>query len=262
MAHGKVLLIRPTTTTDRVTGSEDAASEHLGLGYLAAYLETHGCDVDVCDTVLEKASSKDVTERVSAGDYPLVGITVPSQKGIFRVLELARAIKQVRPDSHVCLGGQFPTIVHDLLLRDFPCLDSVVRGEGEVPLVALASRVLAGLGVEGVPGLTCRRDGQVVSMPPAMPVENLDDLPFPKRSATPAPWGNIRLAGMVSSRGCQYKCPYCSIHTFYGCSQWRGRSVANVIDEMAHLATDGVYQGFNFSDDTFVPPGPAGQDPG
>jgi anaerobic magnesium-protoporphyrin IX monomethyl ester cyclase len=259
LAQGKVLLIRPTTTMDALAASEDAVSEHLGLGYLAAYLETHGCEVDVCDTVLEKATNREVAGRVSVGDYPLVGIAVPSQRGIFKVLELARAIKEVRPDSHVCLGGHFPTIVHDLLLRDFPCLDSVVRGEGEEPFLALASHVLGGRRAENVPGLTFRGDGRVVSTPPAMPVENLDDLPFPKRSATPAPWGSIRYAGMVSSRGCQYKCPYCSIHTFYGCSQWRGRSIANVVDEMAELASGGVYQGFSFSDDTFVPPGPTGR---
>jgi len=259
LAHGKVLLVRPTTTSDPVAASEDAVSEHLGLGYLAAYLETHGCDVDVCDTVLEKATNQDVAERVSAGDYPLVGIAVPSQRGIFKVLELARAIKEVRPDAHVCLGGHFPTIVHDRLLRDFPCLDSVVRGEGEEPLLALVASVLDRRKAESVPGLTFRRDGRVVSTPPAMPLEKLDDLPFPKRSLPPAPWGDIRYAGMVSSRGCQYRCPYCSIATFYGCSQWRGRSVANVVDEMAELAAGGGYQGFSFSDDTFVPPGPVGR---
>ncbi len=256
----RVLLIRTETVLDEGIRAEDSTFEHLGLGYLASYLDSHGCAVDLADLVLGPMTPKDVRDRVAAGLYGLVGITIPWQQAIGSGLELARELKQARPDVHVCLGGHFPTAAHDLLLRDFPQIDSVVRGEGEIPLLALTSRIMSGRPLSGISGLTFRQAGAVVAEPLAAPVADLDVLPFPRRDLIPPRSGNLQYAEIVSSRGCQFHCSYCSISNFYGQGLWRGRGIANIVAEMAEIYHRLGCKGFYFSDDNFVPPGPAGRE--
>lgn len=145
--QSSIFLIRPPGISER---AESKTFEHLGLGYLAAYLNGDGIQVQICDNTLSPEPVADVVKKVSSGRYPLVGITVPSQECIFEALMLAEEMKHACPDTHITLGGHFPTAAHDLLLKDFPYLDSVVRGEGEQPLLELAKSIIQGRDIQGI----------------------------------------------------------------------------------------------------------------
>lgn len=251
-----VLLVRPF---DGVR-AEDKTYDHLGIGYLSSYLESRGIRADVSDMVLgTESTTAEVARRVSESAYRLVGISATSQLGFPEVVEVARAIKRDSPSTHICIGGHFPTVAHDKLLRDFDCFDSVVRGEGEEPLHDLATRVLGGKELVGLHGVTYRHQDEVVVGPRADLIQDLDTLPFPKRHFMPPEYGGIRYATMVSSRGCQYRCSFCSVQAFYGCG-WRARSADNIVAEMVELHQREGCDGFDFADDSFIPVGQEGSE--
>lgn len=251
----RILLIRPS---DRVPSPEDVTYEHLGLGYLSAYLQTHGIEVDTWDLVQQPKTDEEFLRLVATGDYSVVGVTASYQDAVPPAVEVARLVKQARPDLHVCFGGHFPTASHDLMLRDFPDIDSVVRGEGESPFLEVARRLGRKQPLDGVKGLTHRRAAEVVVEEPASSIPNLDDLPFPDRGCLPDAGVGIRYASLESSRGCQFRCTFCSIENFYGPGNWRARTVENIVDEMCHLYEHHGCRGFYFADDNFVAPGDAG----
>ncbi|HYW53981.1 MAG TPA: radical SAM protein [Dongiaceae bacterium] len=241
-------------------GAEEVTYEHLGLGYLAGYLEQHGVAVDLYDAVLEDCSIDEIAQRVRTTRPALVGITVPSQRALPSVSEHALAVKTASPQTHICIGGHFPTQVPELLMRDFTFLDSVVRGEGEKPLLELATRLINGQPVDGVPSLTHWRGDEIVSEPLAPTFADIDEIPFPRRRRLPLRMGGVQYATIVSSRGCDYKCTFCSIHAFYDSAglRWRMRSVNNVVREMVELRERWGCTGFFFADDNFLRPGAAG----
>ncbi|MDH3365274.1 MAG: radical SAM protein, partial [Thermoplasmata archaeon] len=91
-------------------------------------------------------------------------------------------------------------------------------------------------------------------------VEDLDSLPFPDRSLLPEiDYGytheNIRLTygkftTISSSRGCPFRCSYCSCAMFSK-RIWRPRSPENVVDELERIYCDG-YECCVFVDDNLT----------
>ncbi len=84
-------------------------------------------------------------------------------------------------------------------------------------------------------------------------IHNLDDLPFPARDHLPQ---IMKMGGEVlisASRGCFYRCTFCSIPDFFDHS-WRSRSPANVVQELKHLVSTYGYSTFWFIDDDFFAP--------
>lgn len=111
-----------------------------GILYLAGYLRRAGVEayVRVHD---EDRSPKDIarsTEALIARVRPrLVGISLKWFHHVHRALVLARAVKRVDPTIQVVLGGNSATAWWRELLA-FDCVDHVVLGDGERPLLALA----------------------------------------------------------------------------------------------------------------------------
>ena len=102
--------------------------------------------------------------------------------------------------------------------------------------------------METVHGLYWRKDGQIVVNPPAGLIQNLDGIPYPAHdlfkinrytNLQPLTDGldkNARAFTIMTSRGCPYKCTYCS-KPITG-DTWRARSVDNVIGEWRWLVRD------------------------
>jgi anaerobic magnesium-protoporphyrin IX monomethyl ester cyclase len=80
-------------------------------------------------------------------------------------------------------------------------------------------------------------------------IEDLDSIPLPDRSVVDNPnrifdWvGYVfpevpPIATMVSSRGCPFRCNFCTPTSSFACG-WRGRSAENVLQELLQLAEEG-----------------------
>lgn len=112
-------------------------------------------------------------------------------------------------------------------------------------------------------GLTYRTGPDIVTNPARPNASDLDCLPFPARDTLPLVLtaGNAPL--IYSSRGCNCRCEFCSVHKFYrssGNGQWRGRSPKNVVDEMEEIANQFGIKEFAFADEQFMGHGRTGMD--
>ena len=225
----------------------------LGLGYLAAVLEKNQYEVDVLDCQVLKLSYEKVRDEISKRQPNIVGITSATLT-YKSALHIAKIAKEVNPDCTTILGGCHATFWDDKALQECPCLDIVVRKEGENTLLELVRRLDSGKNFGDVLGTTCRKDGKVVKNPDRPYIENLDELPFPAHHLWPIErlrkYGKL-IFPLTTSRGCVHWCDFCTAVRMGG-RKYRMRSPKNVVDELEFLYTTYGVDQFTFYDDAFT----------
>lgn len=225
--------------------------ENLSTRYLAAVLRAKGYSVELAS--FSKADEAENVISIAQTSKPrLIGLSVIFQYRAPEFLDLAAELRRTCPGAHITCGGHFPTFAAPELLRDYPQLDSVVRGEGELTLVELVEKLAAVDKWGSIAGISFRQDGRVVSNPPRHLISDLDSIPFPARDTVPQRHAGIGISPIVGSRGCYRSCSFCSIRAFYASSGGklqRFRSVSNILDEMELLCRRGGVRFFVFNDD-------------
>jgi len=78
----------------------------------------------------------------------------------------------------IALGGPHVTFTVEETLRRCHRVDVVARAKGIRVVIDLARALAGGAGLEGVPGISFRRDGQIVENPPP-PLIDVKRLPLP-----------------------------------------------------------------------------------
>jgi len=161
---------------------------------------------------------------------------------------LLRAIKASLPRALTVYGGVFPSYHAGEILAAEPAVDSIVQGEGEAASVELFSALEAcRLGRAGgasllsdlapIPGVSFRRDADVVTGPPRPPIGDLDA--FRTGWELIDDWDRYRCFGLGRaaivqfSRGCPYSCTYCGQHGFW--VRWRHRDPEGLAQEVEEL---------------------------
>ena len=247
----RVLLLSPPFTKPQY--GKYRIGETLGVRYLAAFLEVKGHKVDVLEPSLSQSSIKDTAKAILKEDYDLVGFTVP-YGGLFpNVLKVIKTIRDAGFKGHITIGGHFPTFEHNDILRYYKHIDSVVRHEGEHTLLALVNNLDEQNNFKTIPGLSYREGEKLLVNPPRPLIENLDELPFPKRDEY-SRYNEGDHYAMVTSRGCYGNCSFCSVRAFYGYDKalWRFRSPENVVDEIEYLVDNYSAKVISFMDDNFM----------
>lgn len=251
----RILLVSPDS---KVWNSR--AHIHNGLGYLAGSLLANGyADVTLHDGAVEDQSVAQVLDRARADNrpYDVVGISAPTVL-IENAWQTARDAKT--RGAITLLGGPHLTLQPDESMQK-PEVDLVVRGEGEDAIVEIM-RVLEQSTVNGqrstvvgearfrsILGLSWRDTAGRVMHNLDRPLRpDLDKIPLPayhlfkiERYTNLQPLTDgldprARAYTIVTSRGCPYKCTYCS-KPITG-DTWRARSVANVLKEWRMLVKD------------------------
>src|SRR5215831_1661376 len=139
------------------------AAPPLALLALAPIAERRGLTVDIVDSTIEPAYRQRITQQLD--EAVCVGISIVTGPMILEAIEVARAVKSVRPDVPVILGGWHPSTLAEQSLSA-PYIDVVVRGQGEVTFDEILERLLAGETLEGIKGCSYRSpDGRVVHNP-------------------------------------------------------------------------------------------------
>ena len=217
---------------------------HNGLAYLAGALMHAGYrEVDIYDGAVERES---LELRLSREPFDIVGISSPTPL-IHAAWQAARIAKA--HGALTILGGPHPTLMPEESLQHAE-VDFVARGEGEQTVVEFARAVeTQGPVFRDILGLSYRAaSGAIVHNPPRPLARDLDAIPFPAyhlfkidryTNLQPLTDGLNRRARaytIVTSRGCPYKCTYCS-KPITG-NTWRARSVENVIAEWRMLVDD------------------------
>jgi anaerobic magnesium-protoporphyrin IX monomethyl ester cyclase len=215
----------------------------LGLGYLAATLREHGHPVDIYDAAIEEEPLEAVARR---GGYELLGISAVTPL-IVEAWAMAREGKRLGMTT--VLGGPHLTLMpEESLDAAHPEVDYVIQGEAEESIIEFVDALEGRRPMETVHGVFWRKNGGLEVNAPARLVPDLDAVPYPAhdlfkitRYANLQPLTDgldrkARAYTIMTSRGCPYKCTYCS-KPITG-NTWRPRSVENVIGEWRWLVRD------------------------
>jgi radical SAM superfamily enzyme YgiQ (UPF0313 family) len=271
----RILLVNPESKLPIDT----RISPPLGLAYLAAVSEQRGDQVRVHDGDIEDVPLEAVLREF---DPEVVGITANTTQisAAWRDALLARSISGVP----VVLGGPHPTSLPEESAAK-PFVDVVIRSEGEATWLELLSLWEQGIAVlkkrksddgskanpdtplpahlvpSGISGISFQDEsGNVVSTPdrPPIPAKELDKMPLPA-------WHLFKLdrytnlqptvdqvdglsLPILTSRGCPYRCSYCSQ---IGPRRWRARSVESVVAEWRWLVQEQGAAEIGVLDDSF-----------
>jgi len=268
----KVCLISAPTANQldsRAVGEMDASRimgelAPVGILSLAAVLEAKGLQpavVDLNRVYYEwlRDSNRDKTDfcgyagaRFAARDFDgfdFFGFsTVCSSYPV--TLRIAAEVKRAHPNSVVVLGGPQASVVDVPTLRAFPSIDLVVRGEAEQTLPELVDALGGGRSFADVPGLTFRRQNEIVRTPDAPLVLDLDALPFPAFHLFPDV-RNCRHFPLELGRGCPFSCTFCSTNDFFR-RRFRLKSPSHMIAEMRRVRQTYGVSSFELVHDMFT----------
>ena len=125
------------------------------------------------------------------------------------VLSLVRDIALVLPETKIWLGGPEVSYNGEELLKTYPEITGIMRGEGEQSFLSLLEYYLENKGEpEEIGGILFRRkDGSIGQGRPEWPaLLPLDVIPFPYQDTEDFAH---RIIYYESSRGCPFACSYC-----------------------------------------------------
>lgn len=236
----KILLVEPPDNGWALGGARLFVFEPLGLEYLAANLPGH--DVRILDMRFDP----DLAGALRAFAPDVVGFsgfTVHART----VRRLAAAVKAHDPRARVAFGGHHASVApDDCAWRE---LDAVLPGEGVFSFAELVAAWAGGADGAGVPGVRLVRDGALTDAV-ARAAEPLDRYPLPRRDLT-ARWREryfsewmSPIASVRTSRGCPFRCDFCSLWKTAEGKYWR-RSPEAVVDELRTVPSPNVF----FADD-------------
>ncbi|RMG12396.1 MAG: radical SAM protein [Planctomycetota bacterium] len=189
-----------------------------GLAVISAVLRAGGHEtrlVHANEKLFAVPSPEELCALVRDWEPGVVGFSLMSQQYPW-ALRAARALKEARPDLPLVAGGVHCTMVPEAVVAD-GAFDAVAVGEAELAFREFVDRLDRGEDVLGVPNL--RFPPRSLFNRRLTPVENPVG-PFPDLNTLPPCDYELfdleRIVrskhgwfGVLTSRGCPYKCTYC-----------------------------------------------------
>ncbi len=130
----------------------------MGVPAMADWLARRGRTVEIVHHALERCvdGAFDLVDHVARTRARVLCLDLHWHAQSRAVVELARRIRASLPDLPVVLGGYTASAFATEILEDYPWIDVVVRGDGEVALAALVDALLDGGPLDRVPNLVYR----------------------------------------------------------------------------------------------------------
>lgn len=218
---------------------------HLGIAYIASYLESHGVKSDIIDCSIHDYSIRNIIEDISNKTYDVIGLTAYfyNYKNIMR---LAYEIKKHNPNIFLFMEGYLPSLNYMRMKEAFALVDCLIVGEGEVTALNIVNNLKTGEWRK-YPGIAYLDENKVVYTGNSALVEDLDIFPTPKVC------NYMDVMPILTIRGCYSACTFCCSNGFRKVCDGRyvrRRSAKNVIDEIADLVNHGVKK-IQICDSTF-----------
>lgn len=230
---------------------------HFGLTSLAAYVREKMPAVKI--KVIEGLDPLGEVIRAKPDVVGFTSDTLVYKKTVQKAKQLREKIR-----APFILGGIHATA----LPGSFDSVFSLgVIGEGEITLVKLLE-VFQGQGrfdkkdLKKIKGVIFLDRGKLISTGRRELIKDIDQLPYPARDLTPMEeyylrnqlnlFGVRRLATLMTSRGCPYRCVFCGSPVQWG--RVRFHSPEYVVGEMKMLLRNYQIDGLMFWDDLFTAP--------
>jgi len=214
-----------------------------------------GYDVTYLDSIFESSDDKSFLDKIVKlnPDLLVYEAKTPTIKQSWSTVD---ELKEAVPDLNIAVCGDHVSVL-PLETMENSKIDYVITGgDFDVSMLDLAKHLDSGKDLPK--GVYFRENGKVVNTGQYELVKDLDKLPFIDRDIIP--WRNYHeswrlhdeFTYMMASRGCPYKCTFCSWPQMLYGSKLRFRGVSNVLDEMQMLVEKHGVKELFFDDDTFT----------
>ena len=213
-------------------------AEPIGVLHLVSALRLAGQDAVYADYSFCKSLDELDDLFVNAG---MICIAVSAAAKLDRARIVTDHLRKINPDAFFVAGGAYPSIFPEKSIDDMD-VDCVLVGEAEESMVELAEIIEKGGDFREIRNLVYRNtDGEYVINQRRPVVTDLDSIPFPARDVVDYDSylkEGMAEYGMVTTRGCPFKCIYCKPSTdlIFG-GGIRYRSAENVVKEIIELAS-------------------------
>jgi len=235
----------------------------MGLLMLAAVLEQNNYEVALLDfpwlvnqrdLIIDDEFSSKLARLTIEKTPDIIGFnTLCSSYPL--VLRMAQHCKELNPKVKIILGGPQASLVDLETLHNFPCVDIIVRGEGELTMIDLLDALKNGRNLGQVPGITYRNESQVTRTESRALIKDLDSLPLPAYhlidESIRSQKQSIGAWRISVGRGCPYHCAFCSTSLMWQ-RHYRLRGPAHIIKEILFLKERYGFINFGFEHDNLA----------
>jgi radical SAM superfamily enzyme YgiQ (UPF0313 family) len=227
--------------------AEASRADWIGVYLLAAFMDRNGHPSRAFAGYAHEAA--ELIESEMEFGVNVIGLSCDYENQT-EVEELSREIKDQWHIPVIVGGPQSIALGEDFFARSKA--DVVVRGEGEIPLLALLNFYVDGTGkLDNIRGISFLDDGKLVRTVDQEPIMNLDALPFPDPKLILDSWFRRNTASFLTARGCPFQCAFC--YEGGNTKIVRYRSVENVMSEVRQVLEEQPdIRYFLFTDDTFT----------
>ena len=214
----------------------------VGLGYIARQLEGACLKYEIVDLNID--SEDYLIDRISNLQPKFLGISMLSYR-CRKTYGLLQKLKCEFPQLQIIAGGPHITANREVALMDCPAIDVGVVREGEVTIL----EILRGDPLSTIKGVLYRENGTVRFTGERNFIEDLDQITFPTYVGFKLEKYGTTMS-LHSSRGCPYRCIFCSAPRILGI-KWRKRSAQSMVEEVKYWYGRG-YRKFYYSDSNFA----------
>ncbi|MDP6932407.1 MAG: radical SAM protein, partial [Myxococcota bacterium] len=223
----------------------------LALLAIASGLDPERFEVEIIDARLE--SDPHARLVAAARGAVCVGMTVLTGRPIVDALEAAERVRAVHPEVPIVWGGWHASLFPTAVLEEESAVDITVQGQGEETFRVLVDHLAEGAPLDGLEGISYRREGVPIKNPPRAMVD-LNALPpvrydwidcrryFEKKGR--------RQLDFISSTGCLFRCTFCADPHVYQ-RRFTQLSPDRLVATLRTLQAQTGFEDLNFQDETF-----------
>ena len=240
----KTLMLNPNSRKEDSVDEIPLLTPPINLMYAAQSLHENGFKTEILDSFALNMSDKKVLEEVKKKDYDNIAIPLYSCD-LTKMHYFTQELKEHNPNINIIFAGHHASTLPHTVMKQFPKVDYIVRGEGEFSTVQLMQALEKNNDTKTVGGITYRHEGKIKHNTDNKLITDLDTVPIPSRSMINQKLYYSKMSKrskvdvIITSRGCPYKCTFCAKLTDEFRS-FRQRSTDNIIEELSHIQDQGT----------------------
>ncbi len=205
---------------------------NLGLAYLSSSLKLAGHQVRVLDLNNKFRTPEQIVDAIGEHAPDYVGFSVKSAT-FANAVDLHARLAERYPDITFIYGGPHITLSKTNILDEAPPA-FFIRGDAEFTLPEFIRRHAEGeTDFSEIDGIIYRNTVGEDVVVDIQFHSQIDDLPLPDFTTFDT-FPSFKTYPLLTSRGCPYKCTYCSVPAISG-SRWVYRSAPSIMRELDHV---------------------------
>ena len=251
----KIVLVYPSFS-DSEDKREKTLYIDIPLSVAALASQLHGkYEVEIVDERLDKYSDDEITLKLK--NVFMVGISAITSYQIVNGLKFAQKVRKYSKEIKIIWGGWHASLMPQETIKH-SLVDIVVIGQGEYIISKIADCLKSKDNLSLIPNIIYKSENgsiiktqQVVFNNLQMTNNVINGYQYLKIDRyIHEGWGNRRVLGYESSRGCPFSCKFCSIGAIFK-RKWYGLHAENVYNDIEWLKKNYQIDAVHFFDNNF-----------